>query len=451
MKYKEALQYLNSFINYEKIDSYSYNRSFKLERVLSFLEEIGNPQNKFKSIHIAGTKGKGSTAAFTYSILKEAGFKVGLYTSPHLISFRERIRISHRNFEEELIKKEEVRHILEYLRPIIERFNKKSKLGNLTFFEVYTTLAFVYFAQEKVDLAVLEVGLGGRLDATNTVNPLVCAITPISFDHMDKLGNTLSSIAREKAGIIKNKVPVVSVWQEEEAMRMIEQVCLEKQAKLYKVGCDILWERISNNYQEQIFNLKGIYSEYPLIRIPLLGEHQIINAAASLGLIELLRNYGIFVSKENIAKGFNNVYWPGRLQKVCCEPLIILDGAQNLASAFTLQKSIQDIFSSKKIILILGISSDKDIEGVGKILCPMATKVIFTKALNPRAAKPELLESKLWSYCKNYVLADQLDTSLDLAKKIADQDTLILITGSLYLVGEALKITQSLNLEEVDV
>lgn len=460
MLYKQALQYLNSFVDYEKIGSYSYEDSFKLERMNLFLKEIGNPQDKFKSIHISGTKGKGSTAAFVYSILKEAGFKVGLYTSPHLISFRERVRISNKNFAEELIKEEEVCQIVAYLEPIIDKLNRESKLGNLTFFEIYTALAFLYFFQAKVDFAVLEVGLGGRLDATNTVKPLVCAVTPISFDHMDKLGNRLSDIAREKSGIIKDGTFVVTAPQEEEAMKVIERTCLDKQAKLYKVGRDILWEKVSNDFGAdpeperfragQIFNLKGIYDEYSLLKISLLGEHQIINAATALGLIELLRNYNIFISPENIAKGFNNAYWPGRLQVISLDPLIVLDGAQNLASAVRLQKSIEDIFPLKKIILVLGISADKDIEGIGKIICPAAQKVIFTGTTNPRSAQPEFLKNKLSPYCRDYALADNPGAALALAKKIADRNTMILVTGSLYLVGEVLKLTNVLRLEEVE-
>jgi dihydrofolate synthase/folylpolyglutamate synthase len=252
MTYPETLAYLDSFINYEKLAVYPYKEFFKLERIRNFLDIIGNPQGALKCVHIAGTKGKGSTCAFISYILKEAGYKTGLYTSPHLSDFRERVRIlqPYRQGEEKaaekgfegMIPQEDLIRLMEYLRPQIEEYNKDSQLGALSFFEAYTALAFIYFKEQEVDLVVLETGLGGRLDATNTVDSLVCAITPISYEHTQKLGNTLREIAYEKAGIIKSSSPVISAPQEEEAGIVIRNKCQEYGAKLYVVGSQIRYE-----------------------------------------------------------------------------------------------------------------------------------------------------------------------------------------------------------------
>ena len=253
MTYAAALRYLESFINYERLDNYDYNKSFTLERMKNLAGFLGNPQDEISSIHIGGTKGKGSTASFVHSILKNSGFKTGLYTSPHLASFRERIRIN-----DELISEKEVASFLEELKPAI------NKLGDMpSFFEIYTALAFLYFKSKKVDFAVYEVGLGGRLDATNVINPLVCAITPISYDHMQKLGSTLREIAFEKCGIIKEGCICVSAPQEKEVLDVIEDACSKKNAKLFTVGEDISFEELSSDINKEIFNTTGIFGKYP--------------------------------------------------------------------------------------------------------------------------------------------------------------------------------------------
>ena len=254
MSYPEVISYLESFINYEKIPSYPYKESLKLERISGFLEIIGNPQLTLKYLHIAGTKGKGSTCAFLTYILRQAGYKAGLYTSPHLSDFRERIRIlvpgpNKASDFEGMVSKERLASIAERLKPAIDSYNKNSAYGPLTFFEVYTAIALVYFEEQNVDFAVLETGLGGRLDATNVVNSLICAITPISYEHADKLGSTLREIAAEKAGIIKSKSSIiVTALQEEEAMRVIEDKCRETGSKLLKIGEDITYLGTNNRF-----------------------------------------------------------------------------------------------------------------------------------------------------------------------------------------------------------
>src|SRR3989338_2147791 len=282
MTYADALRYLESFADYEKIPSYKYSDAVKLSRMEALLDGLGNPQRNFKSIHIAGTKGKGSTCAFVYSILKDSGRKVGLYTSPHLIDFKERIRIS---FPKEMIPEErgieeaEVATLVARIKSFLDKFTSASKFGSPSFFEVYTALAFLFFSIKKVDIAVVEVGMGGRLDATNTLEPLAIGITPISLDHTDWLGKTVEAIAREKCGIIKENSIVVSSEQGPSVLNCIRKTAADRKAKIYVVGEDISYEPItaSPNPAGQTFNVRGIYGDYTLLTMPLLGKHQVAN------------------------------------------------------------------------------------------------------------------------------------------------------------------------------
>jgi len=439
MTYLETIRYLESFINYEQIPSYPYKESLKLERIKDFLADIGNPQDSLRCIHIAGTKGKGSTCVFITYILRQAGYKVGLYTSPHLSDFRERIRIlncesqtpnSKPDFEG-MITEDELIDLVERLKPSIEKYNKNSKYGPLSFFEVYTSSAFVYFQEKKVDFAVLETGLGGRLDATNTVNPLVCAITPISYEHTQKLGNTLKEIVTEKAGIIKNqKSIVISAPQEKEVMEVIRNKCKEVGAKLYEVGKDITCKKANG----QELEIKGREEEYKNLNIRLIGEHQLINAAVAVGVIEALRSYEINVGIDSIRVGLYNTVWPGRCEVVSENPLLVLDGAQNVASACVLKEAIRENFKYKNLILVLGISNDKDMKGICGELSDLADEIILTKADNPRATEPEVLVE----YCngKKTHITRNVAEAKTLAHRIAKDQDLVLVTGSLFVVGE---------------
>lgn len=442
MAYPQTIQYLESFINYEKIPVWSYQESLKLERIRDFLVTIDNPQDALRCIHIAGTKGKGSTAAFVTYILREAGFKVGLYTSPHLLDFRERIRILEPRPKtqsqsespapefEGIITKGELTDLVQELRPSIEDYNKNSKYGPLSFFEVYTALAFVYFKKKKVDFLVLETGLGGRLDATNVVYPLVCAITPISFDHTQKLGNSLSEIAREKAGIIKTQNSIViSAPQEEEAMEVIKERCKEAGARLYEVGEDITHQKTNNG-----FNIKGIFGTYQDLEIRLLGPHQLINATVAVGIVEALRFYNVNLDIDSIRQGFYNAVWPGRCEVISRNPLVVLDGAQNVASSKVLKEAVKENFRYKKLILVLGISQDKDIKGICDELCDLADEVVLTKADNPRASEPKILAN--YFNGKPVFIADNVKDARALARRIAKEEDLILVCGSLFVVGE---------------
>jgi dihydrofolate synthase / folylpolyglutamate synthase len=448
MTYSQAIDYLKSFINYEKIAVWSYKESFKLKRFRDFLAIIGDPQKGLKCVHVAGSKGKGSTCAFISYILRQAGYKVGLYTSPHLNDFRERIRIlSHKvtrsqghkadgDFEG-MIPQKELLRLVQKFKPAIDKFNLCLKHRPLSFFEVYTALAFVYFKEKKVDFAVLETGLGGRLDATNTVNPLVCVITPISYEHTRQLGNTLRKIAREKAGIIKShkvtrsqshQLVVISAPQEKEALGVIKKKCKETGARLYEVGKDIKYQKIDSSFT--VFGLKAIY---PDLSTRLLGSHQLINASAAIGAVEALSFYRSQAANF-IREGLYNTVWPGRCEVVSKKPLIILDGAQNTASVRVLKKAVKEKFSYKKLVLVLGVCNDKDIKGICREFYDFSDKIILTKANNPRATEPEELAG-YFSAKGPYITGSTKEARLK-ALRLAGKDDLILVTGSLFVVGE---------------
>lgn len=433
-------------------------KSLKLERIRDFLETINNPQNTLQCIHIAGTKGKGSTCAFIAYILRQAGYKVGLYTSPHLSDFRERIRILNAKTEnpldfargrreprtgfEGMISKKELVSLVEKLKPAIEKYNKKSKYGPLSFFEVYTALAFVYFKEKKADFAVLETGLGGRLDATNVVNPLVSVITPISYEHTQKLGKTLRKIALEKAGIIKGRQSIViTAPQGKEAVEVIRNRCKALAVKLYEVGKDILYEQTKAG-----FKVRGLLGDYPDLRLKLLGRHQLINAGVAIGAVEALRFGGINIDTGSIRRGLYNTVWPGRCEVISRKPFIVLDGAQNAASAKALKETIIENFSTqgekyKRLILVLGISNDKNIKGICKEIFPLADTIILTQADNPRAAGVDSIERIIGLGavgCRPQVIKTRnVKEAMIKAKNIATKEDLILVTGSLFVVGEA--------------
>ncbi|MFA5144143.1 MAG: folylpolyglutamate synthase/dihydrofolate synthase family protein [Candidatus Omnitrophota bacterium] len=429
MTYTEALQYLDSFINYERRSNYDYKQSFKLERMKRLSEILDNPHRNFRSIHIAGTKGKGSTSAIVYSILKEAGYKTGLYTSPHLVSFRERIRIN-----DEFISEADLSRLLLKIKGGVEAMADDRP----TFFEVCTAVAYLYFSREKVDFAVFEVGLGGRLDATNVLEPLVTAITPISYEHTDKLGCTLGEIACEKAGIVKEKTPCVIAPQEDEALRAIIKVCEERSSKTILVGKDIKFNEIGFSDSMEIFSVTGTASGYQKLEMTLLGSHQVVNAATAIGVIESLRLKDIAVSDEAVRKGVRNAKWQGRLEVISRCPYVVLDGAQNRASAKALARAVKRIFKYGKLILVLGISKDKDIKGVAEELLPIADKVILTKAgVTGRAAEPEHIKKFVTRKDRDVYLTGSVKEALGMARAFASPDDMILITGSLFVVGEA--------------
>jgi len=432
LTYDKAIEYLESFINYEKLAAPYDPRKWKLKRVDCLLDLAGNPHIGGKFIHIAGTKGKGSTATMIASILSEAGFRVGLYTSPHLISFRERIRING-----EMISEEQVCDLVTRLKPGIDELRKQSDdLGHISFFDIYTALGLLFFAEQKTDFSVLEVGLGGRLDATNVVEPLVSVITQISYDHMMSLGDTIEEIAAEKAGIIKDNGYVITSPQVSEAMEVIRNTCAEKNARLFEVGKHVRFRKAENSR----ISVSGIFDEYENLQIPLIGDHQLINAATAVGALEILRFHSFTISIEDVRTGLQKTKWPARVEVVQQNPTIILDSAHNAASAAALRSAIESNFSYEKLIIVIAIAQHKDLKGMGRYLCPIADEMILTKVGNPRAMRPEEMKAELAGICDDVIITQNTASALEKAESLAGPRDLICITGSVYLAGEVMQI-----------
>ncbi|MDO8525281.1 MAG: folylpolyglutamate synthase/dihydrofolate synthase family protein [Candidatus Omnitrophota bacterium] len=431
MNYLESLQYLGSFTNYETRSNYDYAQSFNLERMRRLASRLGNPQKDFKSIHIAGSKGKGSTSVIVHSILKEAGYKAGLYTSPHFTSFRERIRIN-----DELISEKDLSILSGRIKNVTDRMEDDKP----TFFEVYTALSYLYFSQKKIDFGVFEVGLGGSLDATNILEPLVSAITPISYEHTDKLGRTLALIAAEKAGIIKDDSVCVIAPQEAESLEVVLKICGQKRARPVLIGKDIKFKSLEWTDSIEVFTVSGLSDNYPRLEMSLLGAHQVANAATAIGVIEALRFHKIDIDKDAVRCGVEKVKWPGRLEVVSKKPYIILDGAQNRASAKALAQAIKRAFKYSDLALVLGVSKDKDIKGILDELLPIADRIILTKSkMVDRAADPQAIKEMIPQGREVY-LTDNVGEAVEKAKALTAVKDLALITGSLFVVGDAREI-----------
>jgi len=430
--YKKALDFLYSFVDFslQKVITYSPAR-FKLERMQALVEALGNPQQKYPIIHVAGTKGKGSVSALCSSALRAAGYKVGLYTSPHLDDYAERIQI-----DGEFISHAELVELVEEVKPFI------TPIPELTTFEITTALAFMYFTKHKVTAAVIEVGLGGRLDATNVVVPEVSVITSISFDHTYLLGNTLKEIAGEKAGIIKTGVPVVVSPQEEEARVAIEKVAHERSSTLVQVGQDYLFDEFSHSLEGQTLKvwLTRSNGNSPIeLSIPLLGHHQAVNAATAFAALDIFNKKGFKIGLDEIKDGFANSFWPGRFEIVNKSPPMILDCAHNRDSALKLRLTLEQYFPGKSVVLIFGASEDKDIQGMFLELMPVVTELLVVKSFHPRAIEPGKLVEMVGAYGKPVQIVDQIPAALDKAIQLAGDDLVVVVTGSIFVVAEARK------------
>ena len=424
MDYEDAIRRLESLIDYERTPAAAAAaRVWNLDRIAHMLQAVGNPHLGMRFLHIAGTRGKGSTAAVTASILTSAGYRTGLYTSPHLQSFRERIRIDGR-----MISEAELASLVQEVEPIIEE-TSASEIGAPSFFDVYTFLGLMHFARNKVDFAILEPGLGGRLDATNVVTPIACAITRIGVDHTEELGDTLAQIAGEKAGIIKPGVPVVTSEQPNEAMEVLERVCRERGCRLVMApSVEIL--SADEHGQRLRVHLDGEPLEF---ECPLLGAHQAENVAVAIGLIGLIRQMGFSIPDETIIEGVRSVRWPGRFQIVRTHPYVVLDGAHDETGAKAVAATIRSLFPGRRVIMVFGMMRGHDAEAVVGELSPLAKKIYITSAASPRAIDPSAIQRIL-----DGEIRVPVSEAIEKALREADKEDVVLITGSLYVVGEAM-------------
>ncbi|WP_053956109.1 bifunctional folylpolyglutamate synthase/dihydrofolate synthase [Inediibacterium massiliense] len=424
MNYQYALEYIHG--------TYKFGSKLGLENITDLLKLMENPQKNLKVIHVAGTNGKGSTCNFIHSILKEAGYKVGLYTSPYLEEFTERIQINGIN-----IPKKELGDITSFVKEKVDIMVREGK-NHPTEFEIVTAIAFEYFKRESVDFLVLEVGMGGRFDATNVVNSLVSVITSIDYDHMDYLGDTLDKIAYEKAGIIKENSIAVIYPQAVEAMKVIEEVCKKRNTKLIKAPIENI--KIINQTEEgQSFEVV-INDEIQNIFISMLGDHQIKNSTLALSVIKVLEDeYHISISKKALNEGFRKAIWPGRFEVIRKNPTFVIDGAHNVAGMNALKEGIEKFFKDKNIILGIGILADKD-EKMLDIIIPLANKVVITKPNNPRALEVEKLGKKIEKYKKEIWIKENIKDAVDTSLSIANERDVIVFAGSLYMIGEVRSI-----------
>jgi dihydrofolate synthase/folylpolyglutamate synthase len=430
--YKEALEYLYSFVDFSMQKSVTYSpERFKLERMEALVASLGNPQNAYPSIHVAGTKGKGSVCILCATALQEAGYKVGLYTSPHLDDYAERIQING-----EFIPHSHLVEMVEEIKPYV------AAVPEITTFEITTALAFLYFAKQKVDAAVIEVGLGGRLDATNVITPKVCVITSISYDHVLLLGNTLAEIAGEKAGIIKPGVPVVSSPQVEEARIVIEDITQQHGSSLIQVGRDYQYMEIVHSLRDQklsIWSSRDGPGKAITLIISLLGAHQATNAATAYACLKVFDGVGVKVEQKALKRGFSHAFWPGRFEIVHDSPPVVLDCAHNRDSALKLRNTVSEYYPGKKIILVFGASEDKDIEGMLAELMPLVKELIAVKSFHPRAIEPANLADMAKSNGHSVELVENIPDAVEKALELTGDDCIVLVTGSIFVVAEARK------------
>jgi dihydrofolate synthase/folylpolyglutamate synthase len=431
MDYQQSLEYLLRFADYERLPRSGI--VWDIKRIERLLGRLNNPQNYANTVHVTGTKGKGSTSAMIASILLNAGYRTGLYTSPHLLSFTERIQVDGKPIAEA-----DWARLTERIRPHVEAENKIGDLGELTTFEILTAMAFLHFRDIKVDYQVVEVGLGGRIDATNVVKPQVCVITSVSYDHMDVLGDTLAKIAGEKAGIIKPGVAVVSAPQFPEAMEVIEKACRVQDARLVKVGEDVDWKKGKYNDEGQHFRVRGLKGEYDLW-LPLLGEHQMENAANAVAAAELLTGMGTRIPPEAIAEGLVKVHWPGRLQVLGREPWVIVDGAHNAYSMLRLGEALEQYFKYDKAKLILGFGADKDIAGMAREAAAITGDIVLVASRHPRAVKAEVLVAEFQKQGVTPRVAANVKEAIRLALEEAGDNDLICAAGSIFVIAEVLE------------
>ena len=435
MDYRQAIDYILGFANFEveSPEKLRY-RDFNLTRVNELLRRLGDPHLQYPTAHVAGTKGKGSVCAMTAAAAQAAGLKVGLYTSPHLHTIRERIQVDGEPISEAAFAEGVVA-----LKPAVAALmalTTLTKWGRITTFEALTALAFRHFAKEGVDLGVIEVGLGGRLDATNVVAPAACAITSLSLDHVDVLGGTLPQIAAEKAAIIKPGVPAVSAPQPPDALAVVEQAAERAGAPLRLVGRDITFERSLEGASMQRVAVATPSRRYDL-RVPLAGRHQAENTAVAVGICEALAGAGLPLNPAAIARGIASVRWPARMETLPGNPVVLLDGAHNPFSMRRFKQSLREQLPSEHVILVFGANRSKDLDGMVAEIAPVARQVLAVQSRHPKSAPPRAI---LAAFSRCGVQAEEADGvagGIDAARQLARPGDVIVATGSLFTAAEA--------------
>jgi len=424
--YNLALDYLYSFVDYSlKHASELAKADFNLDRMRALMSELGNPEAQYPIIHVAGTKGKGSVSALCASALQAAGYKTGLYTSPHLQDYAERIQVNG-----EPIPHNELANLVEEIKSAVER------IPFLTTFEITTALGFLYFARQSCDAAVIEVGLGGRLDATNIVTPRVSVITSLSLDHTLVLGDTLDKIAGEKAGIIKPGVPVVSAQQKDEALEVLKRIADEHNSVFTLVGRDIQFEALSHSIDGQTLQLSAFNLPPLKLSIPLLGTHQVENAAVAYAAIKAS---GLDIPDKAVQKGFAAAKWRGRFEIARKEPPVIFESAHNQDSFARMYQTLETYFPGRQVYLILGASEDKNLAGMFAEMKPKIKKLIATRADHPRALEPGVICQVAGQVGVESEALEPVEAAFRHALELSEKDgSIVLSAGSMFVTAEVM-------------
>ena len=422
-------------MNYDEALDWLYNvRRFGPKRTLGptrhILKLLGDPQNSFRSIHVGGSNGKGSTSAMIASILGATGAKVGLFTSPHLEAFIERVKV-----DDMEIPREDAARLLTEIRPLFEEMLEQSM--PLRFFDVVTAMAFLYFREKAVDYAVLEVGLGGRLDATNVVDPLVSVITNIGYEHTNILGDTLPEIAGEKAGIIKQGRPLVTATRGDEVFKVFGEKAQELGSEVIRVGYDTEFRKVGAKMSGMTFDLRS-RMEYKGLKVPLLGEHQITNAATAVAAVEALSRYGVDVPEQAVREGLQGVYWPARLEVVRTGPTVVLDCAKDAEATEAVRRTLEGDVDAGRIVAVVSMSSDKNIPGMIRNIAAVSERfIVTTHSVMGRAASPELIAEEITKNVRPYEVIEDEKAAFTRALELAGEEDTVLVIGSVFLAGSA--------------
>ena len=428
MTYAAALRFLDGLIRADQ-PRQPYHE-VKLARMSHLLGLLGDPHRRLNTVLVAGTKGKGSTAVMIAGILRAQGLRVGLTVKPHLVDYRERIQLAGR-----MIPRAALAALVEQVRPAVEA-GRALAWGPPTYVETTVAMAFLYFAQQRVDLAVVEVGIGGRLDATNVLDPLVAVLTPISYDHTEILGPTLTEIAAEKAGIIRAGGRVAASPQPDEALRTIARVCETKHARLVLVGRDVEAHIEAVSLAGVRATVRGLRGTYP-IRLPLLGRHQGVNAATAIAAVELLADRVGPVSAGAVRRGLAGVRWPARVELIDTRPHTIVDMGHNPASMAALRETLQELLGGRRLVLVFGMLETKDYRTVTAMIAPLADAVVTTTPDNPHALPAADLAAEVRKYAAGVTALPDRRDAVEHGRALAGPEDVLVVTGSVYLVGEA--------------